>query len=420
MLYGVFVIFYSAIALLLGLSLCLLAYLLLRKPKATENYALQRIHRFIALHQKRLDDLEQELAKQYISTEEYSSLVAEQSRSLIKQVTECESVTSYPRSNKPFLWLVIPVPFLVMLIYMQLGAYQDWNITEHIQQLNHAKSEQDYQQQLGLIYELVEQRIHQRPDQIEYRLMLARESMSKNDYEKAVGHYAILVELLPDDADASAFYAQALYLQANRQMTAAAALYLDKSLAQNSNQTTALGLLGIASFEQGEWAEAIRVWKKLIAILPSDSQQRQMIQRGIMEAEDRLSAAKKTDSTQVGVVSSPEKGIDIRLGRAEAFATLPPDTTVFIYALASEGPPMPLAAKKLELKDLPLDITLTQAMAMMPQMSLASFSMVKVGARVSLTGKPSAETGDWQTESEVFDWQKNTQIIDLRIWNQLP
>jgi len=75
-------------------------------------------------------------------------------------------------------------------------------------------------------------------------------------------------------------------------------------------------------------------------------------------------------------------------------AQVSPEQTLFIYAKALRGPPMPLAALRKQVKDLPLTLTLNDAMAMMPQMKLSSFKQVKIGARISKSGNAIGQAGD--------------------------
>ncbi len=92
-----------------------------------------------------------------------------------------------------------------------------------------------------------------------------------------------------------------------------------------------------------------------------------------------------------------------------------PDDWVFIYARALSGPPMPLAAVRKQVRDLPLTITLDDSMAMLPQLRLSSFDQVMVGARVSMTGNARAQPGDLQGQvSPVTPGQPGpvTVIID--------
>ena len=70
-----------------------------------------------------------------------------------------------------------------------------------------------------------------------------------------------------------------------------------------------------------------------------------------------------------------------------------PDDTVFIFARASNGPPMPLAAKRVTVAQLPIEVELSDADAMMPQMKLSQFAEVQLVARVSRAGQPTQ--GEW-------------------------
>jgi cytochrome c-type biogenesis protein CcmH len=71
-----------------------------------------------------------------------------------------------------------------------------------------------------------------------------------------------------------------------------------------------------------------------------------------------------------------------------------PDDTLFIYARAAQGPPMPLAIQKLQVKDLPAKFSLDDSMSMAPGMSISRFPEVVVVARISKSGQAAPRTGD--------------------------
>jgi cytochrome c-type biogenesis protein CcmH len=71
-----------------------------------------------------------------------------------------------------------------------------------------------------------------------------------------------------------------------------------------------------------------------------------------------------------------------------------PQDTVFIFARPAEGPRMPLAIVRKQVRDLPLAFALDDTMAMSPEMTLSKFSRVVVGARVSKSGSATPQPGD--------------------------
>jgi cytochrome c-type biogenesis protein CcmH len=76
-----------------------------------------------------------------------------------------------------------------------------------------------------------------------------------------------------------------------------------------------------------------------------------------------------------------------------------PNDTLFVFAKAAHGPPMPLAIARLTASQLPASVTLTDAMGMVPSLTLSQFPQIVVGARISKSGNAAAQSGDLQTLS---------------------
>jgi cytochrome c-type biogenesis protein CcmH len=87
--------------------------------------------------------------------------------------------------------------------------------------------------------------------------------------------------------------------------------------------------------------------------------------------------------------------IDVQVSLApELQKSASPNDTVFIYAQALSGPKMPLAIVRKQVSELPLTVSLTDAMAMMPTMKLSNFEQVKLLARISKSGDAMQQPGD--------------------------
>ena len=80
---------------------------------------------------------------------------------------------------------------------------------------------------------------------------------------------------------------------------------------------------------------------------------------------------------------------------------------------------MPLAVSRITVGDLPVTVTLDDSMAMIPNMTLSAFPSVTIGARISPTGNPLAQSGDWFAEQNNI-LVNDTDSVSLTIETQTP
>jgi cytochrome c-type biogenesis protein CcmH len=99
----------------------------------------------------------------------------------------------------------------------------------------------------------------------------------------------------------------------------------------------------------------------------------------------------------------------VKLVPALAAGAAPTDT-VFVFARAAQGPRMPLAIVRKQVKDLPFTFTLDDSMAMNPAMKLSSFQQVVVGARVSKSGNAMPQSGDLQGQTDIVALNAGTPV----------
>ena len=120
-------------------------------------------------------------------------------------------------------------------------------------------------------------------------------------------------------------------------------------------------------------------------------------------------AAKKS-STKTGATLKVAVSLSPAVAKQAA-----PDDVVFVFARAVNGPRMPLAIVRKQVKDLPATIVLEDSQGMSPEMTLSSVPEVIVVARVSKSGMANAQNGDLEGMSAPV--KKGTKSISISIAN---
>jgi cytochrome c-type biogenesis protein CcmH len=89
-----------------------------------------------------------------------------------------------------------------------------------------------------------------------------------------------------------------------------------------------------------------------------------------------------------------------------------PDDTLFIFARATEGPPMPRAISVKKVRDLPASFLLTDGMGARPDLKISNVPQLIISARITKSGKAMPESGDLQGFSQkVKPGDKNINIV---------
>jgi len=178
---------------------------------------------------------------------------------------------------------------------------------------------------------------------------------------------------------------------------------VNKALSLDSQQPQALWLAGLHAAQNGLPEQAGGYWNTLLPLLGHAPQQQQELKTIIQQT---LASGSLTDS-QATTQTSKDTGpinLNVKVNLALSVKIAPElsdkidaGDTVFVFARGQNGPPPPLAVKRLRIADLPAEITLGDADAMVPQFKLSLFEDVQVLARVSKSGHPTAQAGDLES-----------------------
>ncbi|MEE4160136.1 c-type cytochrome biogenesis protein CcmI [Pseudomonas viridiflava] len=370
--------FWMATGLLLLVALGFLLIPVLRGQRAQREEDRTALN--VALYQERLSELQGQQEEGVLSAMQIQSARDEAARELLADTEGAEKART-ARLGKPWLLLAaVLVPVLGMGAYLQLGASDKVELSREFSQP--PTSLADMTQRL-------ERTVQAQPDSSESLYFLARSYMAQNRpgdaaqmFERAAGLAGRPPELLGQ-------WAQALYFASDKHFTPQVQALTDEALKADPKEVTSLGLLGIAAFETERYQAAVDYWTRLLNVLPAQDPSRSALEGGIARARENLKTGAKP-----ALAASRAASIKVRVDLAPALKDkVQPRDSVFIFARAVDGPPAPLAVKRITVAELPAEVELSDADAMMPQLKLSNFPQVQLVARVSRAGQPT--TGEW-------------------------
>ncbi|MEQ4257324.1 c-type cytochrome biogenesis protein CcmI [Pseudomonas syringae] len=375
--------FWMATGLLLMVAPSFLLIPLLRGHRAQREEDRTALN--VALYQERLSELQVQQEQGVLSVAQLQAARAEAARELLADTEGAEPART-SRLGKPLLVLAaLLVPVLGLAGYLQLGASDRVELSREF--ARPPTSLADMTQRL-------ERSVQAQPDSAENLYFLARSYMAQNRPGDAAQMFERSVALAGRQPELLGQWAQALYFASGKHFTPQVQELTDEALQADPKEVTSLGLLGIAAFETQRYQAAVDYWTRLLAALPADDASRSALEGGIARARENL--AKRVANAAPAVKT---KSIKIHVELAAALqGKVRPNDSVFIFARAINGPAAPLAVKRITVADLPADVELSDADAMMPQLNLSNFAQVQLVARVSRAGQPT--TGEWVGRSQ--------------------
>lgn len=389
--------------LLVALAFLLLPILRGRRAQAEED----RTALNVALYEERLAELTAQHAAGTLSDAQLEAGRADAARELLEDTENSDS----PKIAK--LGRSVPLIAAVLVPLVGYGLYMHWGASDKVQMAR------QFSEQPRTVEEMtahLEQAVKEQPDSAEAWYFLGRTYMNQERPADAAKAFARVVELAGRQPELLGQWAQAQYFAGDRQWSEQLQALTEEALQADPQELTSLGLLGIAAYEEGRYQDAVRFWEQLVAALPENDPSREAIRGGIERARQQVDGgsgnaaageAPAAASTQAAALQ-----IQVQLDPKVA-ETVSPEDSVFVFARAVNGPPVPLAAKRLTVGDLPATVTLSDADAMVPSLKISSVEQVTVMARVSRTGD--ATKGEWMGQSEALGTRGDKNAVRLTI-----
>lgn len=389
---------YAALLLLVALLLLLWPVLRGRKDQTEED----RTALNVALYEEHIAELEAQHASGALSAAQLEEGRIEANRELLDDTDVGRPKQSASLGN------ALPLIVALLLPIAGLGLYFVWGSSDKVA-LTLSLAEEP--KNAAEMIERLEETVRIQPQSVDAWYFLGRTYMAEERPKEAAHAYEKTIELVGRQPDLLGQWAQALYFANGSKWNDQLQSLVDEALRQDPNEATSLGLVGIAAYEARRYQDAIDAWTQLAKGIDPLDPSYAAIQTGIERARSALGnspqsqASRGSDSVDKSAnqpAASNDYQVVVEVTLSDEFAAqVSTDDTVYVFARAQGGPPMPLAAKRLTVGDLPARITLTDADSLMPDLKLSSVDRLELKASVSSEGD--AMKAQWTSDSVMVD-----------------
>jgi cytochrome c-type biogenesis protein CcmH len=284
-------------------------------------------------------------------------------------------------------------------------------------------------EQMGAMMDKLAARLKENPGDAGGWAMLARSYGVLGRSAEAVDAYAKALALSKNDAGLMVDYADALAVKNNRSLAGEPMKLITRALKLDPRNVKALAMAGTDAFDRKDYRTAVKHWEQVVEFGGPDNLFVQQIQAGLAEARQLAGLPPAPAAASSGLVAVPPTTVPASTaavaatgGTIQGTVTLAaalireakPEDTVFIFARAAEGPRMPLAILRRQVKDLPVNFTLDDSMAMSPAANLSKAGRVTVGARISRSGNAIPEKGDLAGQSAPVTVGAKGLVIEIK------
>jgi len=400
------------------LTLLAMSFLCWPLFKKTEEYVdIDRKKENVSIFQHRLAELQLEKEQLLLSEDSFNELKLELEKNLLSDAALIEKPHQKRQKTKRRTLIVIiaclVLPMISLGFYSKYGHYDDLVWSEKNRELNALTG--DKRPTLEQAIAMLETELERAPENAEGWYMLAGSYMSASQFNKGAQAFNNVLKYLPEQSPQYASvvgqYAQALFFVENK-VSIKVKEQIERALAIDNSEVISLGLLGIEAFEQARYQQAIDYWKK--ALVNAQPNAVQGLESGIAKAEQelaKLAVAPSNAQTELEAATQlNEKNIEqsklkviVDVEITEQLKNeLDENTTIFVFAKPIAGR-VPLAAQKLRVGDLPKRVVLDDSLAMIPTAKISMQKQVEVSARISLSGQPQSQAGDYESNVLVLD-----------------
>lgn len=415
-------LFWIAALVCVAIALAFVLPALLRAPAASGKAARRDVN--IAVYRDHLKELEADRVNGLLSEEQFQAARLELEARLAEDALSADAPPEPGRASSRKLGVALGamLPIAAFGLYFWLGNPQSLIAIANAQPAPEQSAMVDSQGQHDFMQMIqrVEEKTRANPDDGNAWAMLAKTYAATEQWTKALPAYEKATRLLPQNASILSGYAEALAVGNNHVLAGKPMEWVRKALAVDPDDIKALELAGVYAFQQNDFAQAILYFQRLQQLLPPESPYAQDILAAQKEAESRLAQsggtvpARPAGSPAAANTAAMAAGAVIK-GRVDIApalkARLAASDVLFVFARSGEKGP-PVAVMRASASQFPLEFELNDSMAMDPANALSRHQQVMLVARVSKSGSPMAQAGDFEgTLSDVTVGAPGVKIL---------
>lgn len=268
--------------------------------------------------------------------------------------------------------------------------------------------------EMSAVVESLAARLASNPDDVEGWRMLGRSYMTLGDYGRAVQAYERVVQLdSGQNAQSLVELGEAMLANSGQSLSPQIVALFENALVLEPSNPAALFWGGIGAVNRGDRALAADRWERLLGTNPPENIRDVLVtriaewrgeavpaQEAAMPSASSPPASSATPAAPVPEPSAPEPAPDTIVAASvglsdAAVQSLPAEGAVFIIARDPGQPSPPIAVTRQRLSTLPAVFQLNDSNSMVAGRELSGFAEFELEARVSLTGQPGKQPGDW-------------------------
>jgi len=335
----------------------------------------------IAIGKQKRQELADDLTKDLIDRSAYQQAEDEITRTLAGELNQDSGEIV---AINPLKWTVV--------LCVVIGVFS-------ILTFDQLTSKSDPAPSLGQEVKTLEVYLDENPQDAKAWKMLGLVEFNSGNIDQAIAAFERAYLLIPDDIDMLLKYSGVLASVQNGDFSGKPQALINQANKVDPNSVPVLNLMGLVAANNGDFVLAEKSWRRALRLLSDEDPNRSVIE----DALDRLN--------NFELESNLSLSINIVISK-EVLASRSDQDYLMVYAKANLGSSMPIAIKKIQLKDFTGVVSLSNADSLSSK--LFDSAEVYIIARLSSSGLAVMQVGDVEVASKVISLAE-TRMIDLQV-----